>query len=232
MRLAIFDLDHTLIAGDSDYLWGRFLVENGHVDGDAYEKQNQIFYRQYCDGTLDIDAFCRFSFAPLAAHSMSTLLQWRSQFVRERIEPIVSPQAHQLLGRHRRRGDLLVITTATNSFITQPIARILGVDVLLATDPEFANGRFTGQRSGVANFREGKVRRLESWLSNQQEPIDRRRFYSDSHNDLALLRWADEAVAVDPDDRLKQVASQEGWPIISLRENQASADLKSLLSAI
>ncbi|MGQ0528582.1 MAG: HAD family hydrolase, partial [Panacagrimonas sp.] len=154
MRLAIFDLDNTLLAGDSDYLWGRFLVDQGLVDAASYERENQRFYEQYRDGTLDIEAFCRFSFAPLAAHPLTQLQAWRARFVDERILPIVAPLAPALLEKHRIQGDELLIMTATNRFITEPIAELLGVETLIATDPEFVDGRYTGQLSGTPNFRE------------------------------------------------------------------------------
>lgn len=224
MELAIFDLDNTLLVGDSDYLWGRFLVDIGHVDAETYEQQNRIFYERYCDGTLDIMEFSRFAFAPLARNPLSTLLKWREQFVRERIAPIVAPLAPALLERHRSQGDRLLITTATNRFISEPIAELLGVDVLIATDPEFVNGRYTGELSGTPNFREGKVTRLKSWISEQPRPPQRISCYSDSHNDLPLLMLADAPVAVDPDDRLRATAGQRGWSIISLRGPAASAE--------
>lgn len=217
MNLAIFDLDNTLLAGDSDYLWGQFLVEQGRVDAVAYERQNQIFYQQYQDGTLDIHEFCAFSMAPLAAHPLPELLAWRAQFVREKIEPIVAPLAPALLEKHRMRGDHLLIMTATNRFITEPIASLLGVDSLIATDPEFVDGRYTGRLSGTPNFREGKVTRLDQWMAEQSLSRAHLSFYSDSHNDLPLLLRADAAVAVDPDARLREEAQRRGWPVVSLR---------------
>jgi HAD superfamily hydrolase (TIGR01490 family) len=227
MQLAIFDLDNTLLAGDSDYLWGRFLVEQGLVDGAAYEQQNQVFYDQYVAGTLDIHAFARFSLAPLAAHPTAALHAWRAQFLREKIEPIVAPLAPALLERHRAQGDHLLITTATNRFITEPIAELLGVDSLIATDPELVDGRYTGRLTGIPNFREGKVQRLDLWLAQHApQGTTRTSCYSDSHNDLPLLMRADRPVAVDPDDRLRALAQARGWPVISLR----GAALAPLLS--
>ncbi|MGQ0620201.1 MAG: HAD family hydrolase [Panacagrimonas sp.] len=227
MNLAIFDLDNTLLAGDSDYLWGRFLVEQGLVDEKSYENQNRIFYQQYRDGTLDIEAFSRFSMAPLAAHPLHELQTWRQQFVREKIEPIVAPLAPALLEKHRMHGDELLIMTATNRFITEPIAALLGVDTLIATDPEFIDGRYTGRLSGTPNFREGKVRRLEQWMLDQDIAQAHVTFYSDSHNDLALLRRADVAVAVDPDDRLRAEAQLRGWPVLSLRATGVEVETAS-----
>lgn len=217
MRLAIFDLDHTLLAGDSDYLWGRFLADHGYVDAEAYERENQRFYEQYRDGTLDIEAFCRFSMAPLAANPLERLHAWREAFVRERIEPIVAPLAPALIEKHRGQGDRLLIMTATNRFITEPIAALLGIDTLIATDPEFVDGRYTGRIAGTPNFRDGKVRRLEQWLAENGVSSPHISFYSDSHNDLPLLRRADAPVAVDPDERLRAEAERQGWPVISLR---------------
>ncbi|MGQ0698860.1 MAG: HAD family hydrolase [Panacagrimonas sp.] len=217
MHLAIFDLDNTLLAGDSDYLWGSFLVERGRVDGAAYEAQNQVFYDQYRAGTLDIEAFCRFSMASLAANPLDELLALRQEFVVEKIEPIVAPLAPALIEKHRAQGDTLLIMTATSRFITEPIATLLGVDHLIATDPEFIDGRYTGQLAGIANFREGKVRRLELWLREHAVDASHVRFYSDSHNDLPLLLRADDAVVVDPDPTLRDEAVRRGWPIISLR---------------
>ena len=223
MNLAIFDLDHTLLVGDSDYLWGRFLVDHGHVDGETYERRNKIFYEQYVSGTLDIHEFCRFAFALLTQNPMETLLRWRAQFVRECIEPIVAPLAPALLERHRVQGDRLLITTATNRFITEPIAQLLGVDTLIATDPELVDGRYTGRIAGTPNFRDGKVQRLQAWLAQQPQAPERISCYSDSHNDLPLLLMADRPVAVDPDDRLRATATERGWPVISLRGEPAAA---------
>lgn len=217
MRLAIFDLDHTLLAGDSDYLWGQYLVERGVVDPVEYERENQRHYDAYKAGTLDIAAFCAFSFRPLAEHDLGQLQTWRSEFVRQKIEPIVAPGAPRLLERHRAEGATLLITTATNSFVTAPIAELLGVPHLLATEPEMQHGRFTGRLAGEANFQQGKVKRLHGWLAAQPQRFAHLSCYSDSRNDLPLLEMADHAVAVDPDEVLRQTAEQRGWPVISLR---------------
>ena len=216
-NLAIFDLDHTLLDGDSDYLWGQFLVEQGRVDGEAYERQNKLFYEAYQDGTLDIDAFASFSLAPLAAHEPKELHELHRRFTREKIEPRVAAGARALLDRHHRAGDTLLITTATNRFITEPIAALLGVPNLLATDPEMIGGRYTGRITGHANFREGKVLRLRQWLEQRRIEFARSTCYSDSHNDLPLLNFADTAVAVDPDPVLRAEAERRGWAVISLR---------------
>lgn len=217
MQLAIFDLDNTLLAGDSDYLWGQFLVDQGHVDRAWYEGENRRYYDQYRAGTLDISEFCAFSMKPLTQHAPETLYAWRREFVRTRIEPVVAAGTLALLEKHRAQGDRLLITTATNRFITEPIAELLGVGDLIATDPEMAQGRYTGRVSGLPNFQGGKVKRLQAWRSQQADAFARTTFYSDSHNDLPLLLLADTAVAVDPDEVLHAEAVKRGWPIISLR---------------
>lgn len=217
MRLAIFDLDNTLLAGDSDYLWGQFLVDRGIVDGAQYEQANRRFYEEYKAGTLDIHAFCAFSLHPLTQHDPETLYQWRREFVRERIEPIVAAGTPALLEKHRAQGDQLLIMTATNRFITEPIAELLGIDELIATDPEMIDGRYTGRVSGIPNFQDGKVKRLAQWRAQRGETYAQTIFYSDSRNDLPLLENADVAVAVDADEVLRAEALQRGWPVISLR---------------
>lgn len=217
MRLAIFDLDHTLLAGDSDFLWGQFLCQRGVVDADYYARENLRFYQEYQAGTLDIHAFCAFSFAPLTAHPRATLEQWRQDFLREKVEPVIAPGAEPLIQRHRAQGDYTLIMTATNSFITSPVAARLGVDGLIATDPEEVDGRFTGRIAGTPNFQRGKVERLQQWRATRAEPIEHIYFYSDSRNDLPLLDVADTAIAVDPDEVLREEATRRRWPIISLR---------------
>lgn len=217
MRLAVFDLDHTLLAGDSDYLWGQFLVERGVVERESYERENERFYEQYKAGSLDMAAFCSFSLKPLAAYPLPQLRAWHAEFLRSKIEPVIAPGAPALLERHRAQGDTLLITTATNRFITEPIAALLGVEHLIATDPEIADGRYTGRVAGLPNFQAGKVTRLEAWLAGRPERFEHLSCYSDSRNDLPLLERADQAVAVDPDDVLRAEAQRRGWPVISLR---------------
>ena len=219
MRLAVFDLDHTLLAGDSDYLWGQFLVEKGLVDGEAYARDNQRFYDEYLNGTLDIAAFAAFSLAPIVKHGADKLAALRPEFVRDKIEPIIAPGTFHLLERHRAQNDQLLITTATSRFITEPIAKLLGIDVLLATNAEVVDGRYTGRIAGTANFREGKLINLRAWQGDRQ--FSGMSVYSDSHNDLPLLEAADRPVAVDPDDRLRAHAQRRSWPIISLRDLQS-----------
>jgi HAD superfamily hydrolase (TIGR01490 family) len=218
MPLAIFDLDNTLLAGDSDYLWGVFLAERGIVDPDHYERENERFYREYKEGRLDIHEFLRFSLAPLARHSPDELAAWREAFLAEKIEPIVLPKALDLVQRHRDAGDLLLIITATNSFVTGPIATRLGIPHLIATEPVLRDGRYTGEVDGIPSFREGKVLRLEQWLEAHGASLAGSSFYSDSHNDVALLERVDHPVAVDPDPALAALAAARGWQILSLRD--------------
>lgn len=223
-HLALFDLDNTLLEGDSDYLWGQFLVEQGAVDAAEYEAANRRFYEEYRDGTLDIAAFLRFALRPLSQHPPARLEAWRERFIAEKIEPIVLPAARSLVDRHRECGDRLVIITATNAFITTPIARLFGIGDLIATEPEFVDGRYSGRFIGIPCFREGKVTRLHQWLrENQIAPADTT-FYSDSHNDLPLLSQVGHPVAVDPDPELERTARKQGWPVLSLRHgHQVSA---------
>ncbi len=218
MALALFDLDNTLLGGDSDYLWGRFLVEQGLVDGERYERENARYYAQYRAGTLDIREFLRFALQPLASHDLATLHAWRAQYLKDKIAPILLPAAQDLVEKHRAQGDTLLIITATNRFVTEPIAALYGIEHLLATDPEMVDGRYTGEISGVPCYREGKVQRLEMWLAEQGMAIGESWFYSDSHNDLPLLECVTHPVAVDPDETLRQEAESKGWPVISLRD--------------
>jgi HAD superfamily hydrolase (TIGR01490 family) len=217
VNLAIFDLDHTLLAGDSDYLWGQFLIEQGLVEREYYQRENHRFYEEYRNGTLDIHEFLRFSLRPLAENDLDHLLTLRRRFLLEKIRPIITPGARDLLRRHRSAGHYLLIITATNRFITEPIAAELGVDDLIATDPEFRDGRYTGEVAGVPSFRDGKVRRLLDWLSHRRMNLAHSWFYSDSHNDLPLLEQVTHPVAVDADETLTEHAAAKGWPIISLR---------------
>ncbi len=218
MNLAIFDLDNTLLAGDSDYLWGQFLVTQGLVDGPAYTRQNQRFYTDYQAGRLDIRAFIRFSLGHLAAHEMADLKRLRNRFIEECIRPIIAAGTRALLDHHRRQGDQLLIITATNRFVTEPIAQLLGIEELLATDPEIIDGRFTGELVGTPCFQDGKVQRLRQWLAARDQSYELTSFYSDSANDMPLLEIVDAPYAVDPCPRLRALATARAWPIISLRE--------------
>lgn len=218
VSLAIFDLDNTLLGGDSDHAWGQFLVDRGLVDPVHYRENNDRFYRQYQSGELDIHAYLAFALEPLTRHDMAQLRRWHDEFMRDVIAPLRLAKADALLAEHRRRGDYLLIITATNAFVTRPIGDSLGVDDLLATEPEIRAGRYTGKSVGTPCFREGKVTRLREWL--QAHPYDPRDayFYSDSQNDLPLLEMVGHPVAVDPDQTLRDTATQRGWPIISLRD--------------
>ena len=217
MTLAIFDLDNTLLAGDSDHSWGEFLVQKKLVDGEEYRLANDHFYQDYKAGTLDIYAFLQFSLAVLTRHSPTELAALHAEFMQTHIEPMMLPKAKALLKEHRARGDYLLIITATNSFVTRPIADRLNVDDILATDPEIINGRYTGKSIGTPCFQGGKVIRLHEWLKTNDQQLAGAYFYSDSINDLPLLELVTNPVAVDPDERLEKIAKDKGWQIISLR---------------
>src|SRR5882672_2918695 len=220
MRLALFDLDNTLLTGDSDYEWGQFLVDHGVLEREVYEAQNRAYYEQYVAGTLDIHEYLGFALRPLAEHQDSDLDRWHAEFMRLRILPMITPAARALVRRHLDAGDLCAVVTATNSFVTAPIAREFGVPHLLATEPERSAGRFTGRVAGVPCFREGKIARVEAWLAGQGRRLAdfaQSTFYSDSHNDLPLLERVTRPVAVDPDAQLAAEARRRGWAVISLR---------------
>ena len=216
VKLAIFDLDNTLIAGDSDCLWGEFLSEHGHVDSAAYRTEHDQYYQDYLDGQLDINAFLRFQLKPLAENDVDKLEQWRKEYLAEKIKPIILPKAIELVEEHRQQGHELLIITATNRFLTEPIAKEFSIDNLIACEPEIINGQYTGRTVGTPSYAHGKVKRFHEWLNNKKSP-DESWFYSDSHNDIPLLREVDHAIAVDPDESLKEEAEKTGWPIISLR---------------
>jgi HAD superfamily hydrolase (TIGR01490 family) len=219
MELALFDLDNTLLAGDSDYAWAQFLIEQGVLDRGRYEARNDEFFRQYKSGTLDIHEFLAFQLAPLAAHPRAQLDRWHAEFMAQKIRPMIGAPARDLVERHRAAGSLCAIVTATNSFVTGPIAREFGVPHLVATEPEERAGRFTGGVAGVPCFQAGKVARVEDWLGREGrtfESFAASWFYSDSANDLPLLERVSHPVAVDPDDRLRAVAAARGWKILEI----------------
>ena len=222
MTLAIFDLDNTLIADDSDYLWGKFLVDRGIVDRLVYDKINAKFYEDYQNGTLDMMAFLRFALAPLAAHPIEQLHNWRQDFINTIIKPLLLDKAKALIEKHRAQGDTLLVITATNSFITAPIVALYGIEHLIATTPEMIDGKYTGNVNGVPCFQEGKVTRLNEWLTLNNKRLEGSYFYSDSHNDLPLLKLVDFPFAVDPDEKLRDFAVTQKWEIISLRGNGKS----------
>lgn len=217
MRLALFDLDNTLLAGDSDHSWGEFLCATGRVDAAEYQARNDAFYADYCAGKLDVVAYQNFSQSILGRTDMAQLAQWHAEFMREVIEPIILAKGEALLAQHREAGDKLVIITATNRFVTAPIAARLGVDTLLATECGMQDGRYTGQITGVPCYQGGKVVRLGEWLAETGHSLDGSYFYSDSRNDLPLLEQVAHPVAVDPDDTLHAIATERGWPVLSLR---------------
>jgi HAD superfamily hydrolase (TIGR01490 family) len=220
MNLALFDLDNTLLAGDSDFEWAQFLIGKGVLDREVHEARNIEFYEQYKAGTLDIHAFLDFQLAPLARHARTELDAWHREFVATRIRPQIGAAARALVEKHRAAGDLLAIVTATNSFVTGPISQEFGIPHLIATIPAQENGRFTGQPRGTPSFREGKITRVDAWLESHGlwlGSFERSWFYSDSHNDLPLLEKVTNPVAVDADATLAQVAASRGWPHISLR---------------
>jgi HAD superfamily hydrolase (TIGR01490 family) len=220
MRLALFDLDNTLLTGDSDFEWGQFLVDRGVVEREAYEAQNRAYYEQYAAGTLDIHEYLGFALRPLADHSAQDLERWHAEFMRTRIVPMIRPAARELVQRHLQARELCAIITATNSFVTAPIAREFGIEHLIATEPERRNGRFTGRVAGTPCFRAGKLARLDEWLAGLGQRLtdfEASTCYSDSHNDLPLLERVTRPVAVDPDEELAREAARRGWERISLR---------------
>jgi HAD superfamily hydrolase (TIGR01490 family) len=219
MRLALFDLDNTLLAGDSDFEWAQFLIEKGVVDREVYEARNQTFYDQYKAGTLDIYEFLDFQLKPLSRHPRAQLDAWHTEFMVRKVIPMIAAGTPALLEKHR--ADTCVIITATNSFVTAPIAAYLGVPHLIATEPEQFDGEFTGRPHGLPSFKDGKVRRLQEWLAARGQSwadVESSWFYSDSLNDLPLLEVVQHPVAVDPDATLRVHAERLGWPVLSLRD--------------
>jgi HAD superfamily hydrolase (TIGR01490 family) len=217
MNLALFDLDNTLLAGDSDYEWAQYLIESGVLDRDTYEKRNQEFYDQYKAGTLNIYEFLDYQLKPLSQHPRKVLDQWHAVYMQKKILPMMRDSARALVARHA--GDVRVMITATNSFVTAPIARLFGIEHLIATEPEQRDGQFTGGVEGLPCFKDGKPRRLDAWLAARGQSLksfQQSWFYSDSHNDLPLMQAVSHPVAVDPDAKLKAHAESNGWPVMSL----------------
>lgn len=217
MALAIFDLDNTLLNGDSDHAWGEFLVARELVDGETFRQANDNFYQQYKDGSLDIIAYLRFALAPLKAYSLTELAGLHRDFMAEFITPMRQPKADALIRKHQDAGDHCMIMTATNTFITRPIALALGIPDIIGSEAEIVDGRYTGEPTGTPCFQEGKVILLKERVAAQGLSLAGSTFYSDSHNDLPLLQLVDNAVAVDPDEKLHKEATDRGWPVISLR---------------
>jgi HAD superfamily hydrolase (TIGR01490 family) len=226
MDLVLFDLDNTLLSGDSDFEWAQFLIGKGVLDAELHEARNLEFYQQYRAGTLDIHAFLDFQLMPLSRHARRELDAWHGEFMAERIRPLIGAQARALVDQHLCSGALTAIVTATNSFVTAPIAREFGVTHLIATEPELSGGRYTGRVAGTPCFREGKLRRLDEWLAalgHRFADFEESTCYSDSHNDLPVLERVRHPVAVDPDPQLAAEARRRGWPVISLRAGRISA---------
>ena len=220
MNLAIFDLDNTLLNGDSDYNWSLFLIKKGILDQSIYEQQNEEFFKDYQTGSLNIYAYAEFQFKPLRENERFFLNDLRDEYVATIIRPMITEKAKDLVNEHRSQGDQLLIITATNSFITKPIAALFGIEELIGTDLEEINNQFTGKIKGVASFQEGKVTRLNQWLDEKHLTLaqfDKTFFYSDSKNDLPLLRIVSHPVAVNPDATLNTEAKKNNWPIMSLR---------------
>lgn len=217
MKLAIFDLDNTLLGGDSDLLWGQFLCEHDYVDGELYQRRHKEYYDDYLAGTLDINQFLEFQLQPLAGVPLDILRDRRQRFLHEKIRPIILDKAINLIAGHRQQNHVLLIITATNRFLTEPIAALFGVHDLIASETEMKDGYYTGQPLGIASYAAGKVTRLNAWLAEYGNQPEESWFYSDSHNDLPLLRLVNHPVAVDPDEILRDEAGKQGWPIISLR---------------
>jgi HAD superfamily hydrolase (TIGR01490 family) len=220
VNLALFDLDNTLLSGDSDFEWSQFLIEQGVLDRELFEAKNLAFYEQYKSGTLDIHEFLDFQLKPLSRHARKVLDVWHEDFMRSKVRPMMGDKARALVNEHLAAGDVCVVITATNSFVTAPIVREFGIEHLIATDPEQKDGEFTGAVAGVPSFREGKVARMEQWLGERGwdwDSFEQSCFYSDSLNDLPLLSKVKRPVAVDPDATLRAHAEARGWPVISLR---------------
>jgi len=217
LNLAIFDLDNTLLAGDSDHAWGEFLIAQKLVDASSHQQQNDAFYNDYVKGTLDITAYLQFALQFAAGKSAQQLEPLHNTFVEQMITPMLLPKADALLKQHRDAGDYLLIITATNNFITEPIAKLLQVDDILASNAEMIDGKYTGQPTGTPCFHQGKVERLHAWLNDKSFDLANAYFYSDSHNDIPLLAVVGKPIAVDPDEKLRAHAAKQRWPVISLR---------------
>jgi HAD superfamily hydrolase (TIGR01490 family) len=220
MNLAIFDLDNTLLDGDSDYNWGIYLVKKGYLDEEEYKVKNQKFFEEYQHGKLDIFAFAEFQFQFLKNNTRKFLNDVRSDYIDEIIKPMVLKKAVDLVSQHKEVGDSLLIITATNSFITKPIGELFGIENLIGTDPEEHLGEFTGKVKGIPSFKEGKVTRLFDWLDARDFKLtdfEKTFFYSDSHNDLALLEVVTNPVVVNGDKILLEKAQEKNWPTLNLK---------------
>ncbi|MBS1269098.1 MAG: Phosphoserine phosphatase SerB1 [Gammaproteobacteria bacterium] len=213
MALALFDLDHTLLSGDSDHAWGLFLAERTIVEPEIFEQRSNYYMAEYDAGRLDIREFLDFQLTPLVEERYEALAQLREEYIEEKIQPLVTESARTLVAYHRGQGDTLAIITATNSFITRPIANLFGIEHLIATELEFIDGAFTGKIIGEPCFREGKVAKFNDWLARSGCEPRGSWFYTDSWNDLPLLECVDHPVAVNPDAVLECEALRRNWPI-------------------
>ncbi|NVK73968.1 MAG: HAD family hydrolase [Oceanospirillaceae bacterium] len=218
MTLAIFDLDGTLLNGDSDYTWGQFLVEKGLVDSQVYKQANDKFFEEYQAGTLDIHEYLAFSLEPLTKFSKEELTELHNTFMQEKVQPMMQEKANALLKQHKDQGHFLLMITATNQFVTGPIGDALGMDHIIAPVPEMINDHYTGKIVGVPSFQAGKVTRLNDWLAETGHSMEGSYFYSDSRNDLPLLELVAHPIAVDADETLTKIAQDRGWQHISLRD--------------
>ncbi|MDA9085486.1 HAD-IB family hydrolase [Methylophilaceae bacterium] len=219
MNLAIFDLDNTLLKGDSDYNWALFLIKKGLLDKKAFEKKNEQFFQDYQEGNLDVHEYCGFQFGVLKNNDRELMENLRDQYIDEIILPMIPSAAHKLVQSHKDKGDRLLIITATNSFITKPIGKLFGIPDLIGTDPEEIDGKFSGKIAGTPSFQEGKIKRLEEWLDLQGltlKSFEKTYFYSDSRNDIPLLERVTHPVAANPDEVLIKKATLHAWPIIHL----------------
>tara|TARA_B100000902_G_scaffold39746_1_gene47293 strand:+ start:395 stop:1057 length:663 start_codon:yes stop_codon:yes gene_type:complete len=220
LNLTIFDLDNTLLDGDSDYNWGLFLIKEGLVDQKTHESSNKQFYDDYNSGKLNIYEFVEFQFKFFRDNPRILLDKLLKRYIDEIAKPMITKKARDLVSKHRVKGDRLLIITATNSYITKPIGKLFDIDDLIGTDPEEINGEFTGKVKGIPSFKEGKIERLNLWLKQKKlafNDFDQISFYSDSQNDLPLLRLVSNPIAVNPDEVLEKEAIKNNWPIIILR---------------
>lgn len=217
MALAIFDLDHTLLDGDSDYLWGEYMVTNQIVDEAIYQRENKAFLEDYLRGDLDNEVYLQFALKPLTQYPIDQLYSWRKDYVANWIQPIIAKGASALLDKHRAQGDEIIIISATNLFITAPIAEMLGIETILSTEPEIIDNRYTGRYLGTPTFKEGKVMVVNEWLKQNHHSLNNSYFYSDSINDLPLLEQVAIPVAVNPDDKLSAIAIDRNWQVLDLR---------------
>jgi HAD superfamily hydrolase (TIGR01490 family) len=219
-NLALFDLDNTLLAGDSDYNWSLFLISEGLLDAKTHHDRNEQFYADYKEGRLNIVEFLKFQLKPLSEHPKVFLDELHKKYMQKIIRPMMTDKAQNLVDEHKRNGDLCIVITATNSFVTKPIATAYGVEHLIGSDPEMVNGEYTGGVTGVPTYKEGKVIRLNQWLEARGKSLndfEKSYFYSDSHNDLALMKLVTNPVVVDADAILKAYAEEHAWPQLSLR---------------